>query len=90
MDVFLHFLFILHLPMKIVLQCERHQMEVHLDKSMKSHLDLSNLEISRLRRVGFMKKAYVCMFSTLKDFINSLSINRSNQQKSNTVIYWFL
>ena len=41
----------------MVLQCQRHQLEDHLEKSMKSHLDLSMTEISRLRRVRFMKKS---------------------------------
>ena len=42
-----------------VLQCERHEMQAHLEKNTNSHLDLSMMEISRLRRVRFMKERYI-------------------------------
>ena len=42
-----------------VLQCERHEMQAHLEKNSNSHLDLSMMEISRLRRVRFMKERYI-------------------------------
>ena len=40
-------------------QCERHEMQAHLEKNSNSHLDLSMMEISRLRRVRFMKERYI-------------------------------
>ena len=49
----------------MVLQCARNRMENHLQKSMKSHLDLSNLEISRLKRVRFMKDSVIYACSQL-------------------------
>ena len=42
-----------------VLQCKRLQMQPHLENSTNSHLDLSMMEISRLRRVRFMKERYI-------------------------------
>ena len=49
----------------MVLQCARNWMENHLENSMKSHLDLSNLEISRLKRVRFMKDSVIYACSQL-------------------------
>ena len=42
-----------------VLQCERHQMQAHLENNTNSHFGLSMMEISRLRRVRFMKERYI-------------------------------
>ena len=46
----------------MVLQCERHEMQGHLEKNTNSHLDLSMMEISRLRRVRF--KFWAAMYLT--------------------------
>ena len=61
----------------MVLQCARNWMENHLENSMKSHLDLSNLEISRLKRVRSVKES-VCMH-VLNFYYNTLNINRNNR-----------
>ena len=49
-----------------VLQCERHEMQAHFEKNMNSHFDLSMMEISRLRRVRFMKERYI-VYPTIID-----------------------
>ena len=54
-----------------VLQCERHEMQFHLEINTNSHLDLSMMEISRLRRVRFMKERYL-VYPTIIGLISIL------------------
>ena len=60
-----------------VLQCERHEMQAHLEKNTNSHLDLSMMEISRLRRVRFMKERYI-VYPTIIDVNNHSNAYRAS------------
>ena len=60
-----------------VLQCERHEMQAHLEKNTNSHLDLSMMEISRLRRVRFMKERYI-VYPTITGLNNHSNAYRTS------------
>ena len=60
-----------------VLQCECHEMQAHLEKNTNSHLDLSLMEISRLRRVRFMKERYI-VYPTIIDVNNHSNAYRAS------------
>ena len=60
-----------------VLQCQRHQMQAHLENNTNSHLDLSMMEISRLRRVRFMKERYI-VYPTITGLNNHSNAYRTS------------